>query len=76
MHLAPRLELAPVRAYLNSALSFARGLRKGLVAAIVAWAATSLFLTVQKMEINMDAHVKLKVQGEAGVGVGPGLAKR
>lgn len=36
----------------------------------------SLELTIEKVEVHMVISVNLKVQSEAGVGVGPGLVKR
>ncbi len=51
-------------------------LRKCLRLAAVAWLTTSPCLTIDKMEISMDVNVTLKVHGETGVGVGPGLVKR
>jgi hypothetical protein len=44
--------------------------------AVVATLMSNPCLTIHKMEISMDAQITLKVRGEAGVGVGPGLVKR
>ena len=44
--------------------------------AVVAWFMSSQCLTIHKMGISMDVQITLKVRGEAGVGVGPGLVKR
>jgi len=54
----------------------AKRLRKVIALAVVAWFAQSPCLTIKQMEISMDAKITLKVHGEAGVGVGPGLVKR
>jgi hypothetical protein len=72
----------PTRKRLASGRRFGwtRKLRKGLFAALIAWVAPSLSLTVPnmvfKLEVDMRTHVAIEVQGDAGVRVGPGLVKR
>jgi hypothetical protein len=46
-----------------------------LLVAIAAWAALSVEVTIGKMEVTMDAHVTIDVQGEAGARVALGLGK-
>jgi hypothetical protein len=53
--------------------SFAGKVGRLLAAAAVAWSALSAGPTIH-LEVSMKAHVELKVQGEAGVRVGLGLA--
>lgn len=47
-----------------------------LLVAIAAWTALSMEATIEPVEVNMDVHVRIEVQGEAGVRVALGLGKR
>ena len=57
---------------LTADFDLAKILRRCFAIVTTAWLFTAPASTIINMEVRMSAKITLKVQGEVGVGVGPG----